>query len=169
MENLSASRPAPGQDPVDGRPVTSFGTALYLSQTNTWNGFQALTSWHQPFTGATQVTNGTPADGIQFGFATYGATYYEIYVSDIDYAPYSSSLADWSQRLTVSAPSLTPSANSNSFSLRWDRASPVSTVESRTNVAGVFQSLVNLTNILAWTNSGGVSSKATFYRLKQSE
>ena len=49
MENLSASRTAPGVDPVTGRPNTSFGGPLFLSQTNAWVGFQALTSWVKPF------------------------------------------------------------------------------------------------------------------------
>ena len=87
MENLSASRPAPGQDPITDKPITSFGGPLYLSQTNTWANFQALTSWRQPFNNYdSSVTSATPADGMLYAHSTYGNTYFELYVADIDYA-----------------------------------------------------------------------------------
>jgi len=169
MENLAASRPAPGQGPVDGRPVTSFGTALYLSQSNTWNSFQALTSWRQPFTGTAQVTNATPADGIQFGFETYGATYYELYVSDIDYAPNAISLSMWAQRLTNAAPRLELVSTAPNRVLQWNRAAPTSQIELATNVALGFSALATVTNGLSWTNSGASVGSAAFYRLKQTD
>lgn len=170
MENLAASRPGPGQEPMTGYPVTSFGTALYLSQTNTWTAFQALTSWKQPFTGPTQVTNGTPADGMAYAFASYGATYFEMYVSDFDYAPNLGQWMDWHQRLTAAAPQLQISDGPNGkVSLNWDRASPVTTLESSTNAAGGFLSGAVLTNSLAWTNPALMATPRLFYRIKQTE
>ncbi len=100
MENLSASRPAPGQDPISGKPVTSFGAPLYLSQTKTWANFQALTSWHQPFNNYdASVTNATPGDGMLFANSTYGSTYFELYVADIDVAAYRAEFEKWHARL----------------------------------------------------------------------
>jgi dienelactone hydrolase len=170
MENLGASRPAPGQDPVTGYPVTGFGTPMFLSQTNTWNGFQALTSWHQPFTGATQVTNGTPADGIRFGFETYGATYFELYASDIDYAPNLIWLTDWKERLTAAAAEvqIARQPSGSGVTLTWDRASPNTSVQFATNLASGFQALFSVTNAFAWTNTTPISNlPRAFYRLSQ--
>jgi hypothetical protein len=153
-------------------PVTSFGAALFRSQTNTWSAFQALTSWHQPFTCSSQVTNGTPADGIRFGFEAYGATYYELYVSDIDYAPNSNQLTEWHERLTATAPQmqLARSSAGSGLALTWDRAGPVTTVEVATNVAGSFQAASTVTNAFAWTNAAPISSLSRgFYRARQRE
>jgi hypothetical protein len=172
MENLAASRPAPGQDPITGYPVTAFGTALFLSQTNTWNGFQALTSWHQPFTGASKVANGTPADGMRFAFETYGATYFEIYVSDVDYAPYLSPLTDWQERLTTPAAQarLAPLPSDSGMTLTWDRASPVTSVEAATNLPGGFHTVSSVTNAFVWTNSVPFANPPrAFYRLSQQD
>ena len=95
MENLGASRPAPATDPVTGYPNSSFAGPLYLSQTNTWTSFQALTSWKAPFTGLSNVTNGTPADGIAYAYTNFGTAYFEIYVRDIDEAAYQPELTAW--------------------------------------------------------------------------
>lgn len=85
MENLSASRTAPGQDPVSGKPNTNFAAPLYLSRTNTWANFQALTSWTQPFNNhGDSVTNATAGDGMAYANSVFGSTYFELYVSDID-------------------------------------------------------------------------------------
>ena len=63
MENLAASRPAPGLDPVTGTPNPNWAVDLALSQTNMWIGFQALGSWSRPFNPdhVDNTTHGTPA------------------------------------------------------------------------------------------------------------
>jgi hypothetical protein len=170
MENLAASRPAPGADPATGYPVTGFGTALYLSQTNTWNGFQALTSWTQPFTGFGNVTNGTAADGIRFAFETYGATYCELYVSDIDNASFQPALTEWHQRLTASAPKLLANATNAGpqLHLTWDRASPLTTIELKSNVTGAFTTLLTVTNRLEYDVAiSAMANGQAFFRLRQ--
>ena len=99
MENLAASRPAPGQDPVTGYPVTDYGAPLYLSQHQTWTAFQALTSWKQPFTGPDKVANASPGDGIRYGYETYGCRYFELYVSDVDDVSWQPELREWQRRI----------------------------------------------------------------------
>ena len=95
MENWAASRPAPAAEPVTGYPVTAFGAPLYLSRTNTFIGFQALTSWKRPFTGPDKVTNAEPADGIAYAVNTYSALYFEVYQPDIDATNYWPGLQAW--------------------------------------------------------------------------
>jgi hypothetical protein len=170
MENLAASRPAPGADPATGYPVTSFGTALHLSQTNTWNGFQALTSWTQPFTGFGNVTNGTAADGIRFAFETYGSTYGELYVSDTDNPAFQPALAEWHQRLTAPAPKLLVSVTNpgTQLHLAWNRASPLTTIELKSNVTGAFTYLLTVTNRLEYDVAiSPMANGQVFFRLRQ--
>lgn len=96
MENLSANRPAPGQDPISGKPNTNFAAPLYLSRTNTWVNFQALTSWVQPFNNyGESVTNATAGDGMSFAHSVYGSTYFELYVSDVDALAGQAELRRW--------------------------------------------------------------------------
>lgn len=167
MENLAASRPAPGADPVTGYPVADFGAALFLSQTNTWTGFQALTAWRQPFTGPEKVAHGTPADGIRYAFETYGATYHELYVPDIDHAPYHAALTDWHARLTAVAPILTITpTNAPQVTLTWNRAAPRTEIQSRTN-AGAFQSAGIVTNGFRWSTTPTAANG--FFRIRQAD
>jgi hypothetical protein len=171
MENLAASRPAPDTEPVTGYPLADFGAALFRSQTNTWTGFQALTSWLQPFTGPEKVTHGTPADGIGYAFETYGATYHELYVSDIDHAPYQAALAEWHERLTATAPTLTPIPTSpTQFALTWNRAAPWTTIELSTDLATSFQPIGTVTNGFDFTPTPASPNTSNgFYRLRQSD
>lgn len=100
MENLSASRTAPGVDPIAGKPNTNFAAPLYLSRTNSWANFQALTSWVAPFNNyGDSVTNATPADGMRYAFDTFGSTYFELYVSDIDATNRHPELRRWNAAL----------------------------------------------------------------------
>lgn len=171
MENLAASRPAPGADPMTGYPVADFGLALYRSQTNTWTGFQALTSWLQPFTGPDKVANGTPADGIGYAFETYGATYHELYVGDIDHAPYQAALTEWHRRLTQ--PELKAEiirTNAGAIRLLWTRAAPVTFIESTTNPATPFQIFGTVTNGFEQELTMATGAPASeFFRFRQSE
>ncbi len=97
MENLAASRPAPGEDPVTGTPGTDYGAPLYLSQGETWTALQALVSWIRPFgmngmppseQRLRNIMNGTPEDGMRYALETFGTRYFEIYKPDVDEATY---------------------------------------------------------------------------------
>ena len=48
---------------------------------------QALTSWIQPFTGSPEaVASRNPATGIALADGAYGTRFFELYVTDLDYA-----------------------------------------------------------------------------------
>ncbi len=169
MENLSASRTAPGVDPVTGRPNTTFGGPLSLSQTNAWAGFQALTSWVKPFNNYnSQVTNATIADGMQYANATFGCTYFEIYVADVDYAGNLANFEQWRARLFPPDQISIGRANPGAIQLQWPSwPGGVYQVEASTNLinwtnAGASQ--LAATNLAAWTNTANLPSQ--FYRLR---
>jgi hypothetical protein len=169
MENLSASRTAPGVDPVTGRPTTAFGAPLHLSQTNAWVGFQALTSWLKPFNNYdAQVTNATPFDGMQYASDTYGTTYFELYVGDIDNAGYLADFQKWRARLFPPDQIVITRGNAGSIQLQWPswpggeyqvEASP--DLANWTN-SGATQTAT--TNVTFWTNTANLP--AQFYRLR---
>lgn len=168
MENLAASRPAPGTDPVTGAPTTTFAAPEFLSQTNTWVGFQALTSWLQPFTGASKVTNGTPADGIQYANTTFGSSYFEIYAPDIDSSAYRAGLEEWHARFFPPDQISIGRANSGAVCLQWPSwPGGLYQVEASTNLLNWTNSGASqlaATNITAWTNTANLP--AQFYRLR---
>jgi hypothetical protein len=169
MENLSASRTAPGADPVTGRPTTTFGAPLYLSQTNAWVGFQALTSWLNPFNNFNaQVTNATPFDGMQYASDTYGTTYFEIYVGDIDNAGYRGDFQKWRARLFPPDQISIVSGNSGAIQLQWPSwTGGVYQVEASAdlrNWTNSGASQLAATNITLWTNSA--NQPAQFFRLR---
>lgn len=137
MENLSASRTAPGVEPVTGRPNTTFGVPLFLSQTNAWVGFQALTSWLKPFNNFdAQVTNATPFDGMQYANDTYGTTYFEIYVGDLDNVGYRADFQKWRARLFPPEQITITGENVGAIQLQWPSwPGGVYQVEASTNLA----------------------------------
>ncbi len=91
QETLSDAGPRP-----DG-----LGLLLAAAAPETYVMFQALTSWTRPFTGHDKVTSGHPAVGIAFAHETYGATYFELYVTDIDNPELTPELEAWAARLRV--------------------------------------------------------------------
>lgn len=166
MENLSASRTAPGVDPVTGRPTTTYGAPLYLSQTNAWVGFQALLPWLNN-TNA-QVINATPFDGMQYASTTFGSTYFEIYVLDIDYSGYRADFEKWRARLFPPDQVGITRANSGAIQLQWPSwPGGVYQVETSTNLSNWTNSgaaQLAATNVTAWTNTANLP--AQFYRLR---
>jgi hypothetical protein len=90
QETLSDTGPKP----------EGLGALLAAAAPKTYIMFQALTSWTSPFTGHDKVASGHPAVGIALGHATYGATYFELYVTDIDNPELTAELEAWNARLT---------------------------------------------------------------------
>jgi hypothetical protein len=97
MENLAANRPAAGTDPWVGVPNTTYTAPLYNSQNNTFVGYQVLGSWSKPFNSAhvDNLLNGTPEDGMDYGFNDFQCRYYEHYQADIDFANYTNEFQRW--------------------------------------------------------------------------
>jgi dienelactone hydrolase len=97
MENLAANRPAAEADPLAGSPNTTFTAPLFLSQDKTYVGFQVLGSWSRPFSAAhvDNLLNGSPEDGMDYGFNTFQCRYYEQYQADVDFPNYTAEFQRW--------------------------------------------------------------------------
>ena len=97
MDNLAANRPAANSDPWTGLPNTTFTAPLYLSQNNTFASFQVLGSWARPFNFAhvDNNLNGSPEDGMDYGFNTFQCRYFEHYQTDVDFANYTAEFQRW--------------------------------------------------------------------------
>ena len=98
---------------ADSTPTTTgIGKVLYDERTRTYTLFQALTSWTAPFTNPSAVASGNPATGIAFGYNTYGATYFELYPSDIDNTAHQDELRQWHTTLSGAAGNTAPTITS---------------------------------------------------------
>ena len=78
-----------------GPTTTGLGALLASVMGRTFIVFQALTAWVAPFTGASSVTSGHAAVGIEFAYRTYGTTYVEIYLADVRDAKQTERLRLW--------------------------------------------------------------------------
>ena len=126
MENLAASRPAADTDPWTGLPTTTYTAPLYLSQDSEYVGYQMLGSWAQPFsaTHVPNLLNGSPEDGLDYGFNTFQCRYYEVYQADVDFANYPAEFQRWHDFLAaLPAPAVfqaVPARNADgTISLTW--------------------------------------------------
>ena len=97
MENLAASRSAADADPWSGLPTHTFTAPLYNSQDSTPVCYQVLGSWSRPFASAhvDNNLNGSPEDGMDYGFNDFQCRYYEHYQADIDFAGYTPEFQRW--------------------------------------------------------------------------
>lgn len=127
MDNLAANRAAPGQDPPTGFPSTSFGGALYDSRDAVFNGFQALGPWIQPFKSGTtnsiaiNTLNGTPSDGLETGYNTFGMCYAEIYAADLDVAAFQPMLQRWHDFYAGTGPNPGSDEDGDGLPLSWEQ------------------------------------------------
>lgn len=78
-----------------GLPTTTFATPLLNLGNGAYTMFQMLQGWTTPFLDPAKTANSTPFDAMCYAYKTYGASYYEIYVSDIDNINYQQSFKDW--------------------------------------------------------------------------
>jgi dienelactone hydrolase len=97
MENLAANRSAANVDPWVGLPNHTFTAPLYNSQNNTPVTYQVLGSWSRPFAFAHvgNLLNGSPEDGMDYGFNDFQCRYYEHYQADVDFANYTPEFQRW--------------------------------------------------------------------------
>lgn len=120
MENLAANRSAADADPWVGLPTHGFTAPLYNSQNNTPVCYQVLGSWSRPFSPehVDNNLNGSPEDGMDYGFNDFQCRYYEHYQADVDFAGYSAEFQRWHDFLAaLPAPSLTLSFSSSQGSV----------------------------------------------------
>ncbi|MES2780307.1 MAG: T9SS type A sorting domain-containing protein [Bacteroidota bacterium] len=78
-----------------GLPTTTFATPLLGLGNSAYTMFQMLQGWTTPFLDPTKTAHSTPFDAMCYAYKTYGASYYEVYVSDLDNINYQQSFADW--------------------------------------------------------------------------
>lgn len=97
QDNLAASRDI--NSVIKGYPRIGFADPLYKSRNDTHIGFQALQAWNRPFRNPSKTENTTPSDGIQFGYETYRAKYFELYIVDLDDKKFHQSFIQWSKLL----------------------------------------------------------------------
>lgn len=97
MENLAANRAAADTDPWTGLPNQTFTAPLHTSQNSAFVGFQVLGSWSRPFASAhvDNNLNGSPEDGMDYGFNDFQCRYYEHYQADVDFAQYAPEFQRW--------------------------------------------------------------------------
>lgn len=109
-ENLAASRSAAQADPWIGHPTTGFTAPLYLSQDSGYVGYQVLGPWSRPFSAGTvdNILNGSPEDGMDYGFNSFHGRYYEHYGADIDFAGYTAEFQRWHDFLAALPDGFTP-------------------------------------------------------------
>lgn len=78
-----------------GLPTTTFATPLLGLGNSAYTMFQMLQGWTTPFLDPAKTANSTPFDAMCYAYTTYGASYYEIYVSDIDNLMYQNAFNNW--------------------------------------------------------------------------
>ncbi len=78
-----------------GLPTTTFATPLLQLGNGAYTMFQMLQGWTTPFLDPSRTANSTPFDAMCYAYQTFGASYYEIYVSDLDNLSYRQSFTDW--------------------------------------------------------------------------
>jgi Secretion system C-terminal sorting domain len=81
-----------------GLPTTTFATPLLELGNRAYTMFQMLQGWTTPFLDPTKTANSTPFDAMCYAYNTYSASYYEIYVSDLDNVLYQQSFNNWNTK-----------------------------------------------------------------------
>ncbi|MES2618947.1 MAG: T9SS type A sorting domain-containing protein [Bacteroidota bacterium] len=78
-----------------GLPTTTFATPLLQLGNGAYTMFQMLQGWTTPFLDPAKTANSTPFDAMCYAYNTFGASYYEVYVSDLDNPVYQQSFTAW--------------------------------------------------------------------------
>jgi Secretion system C-terminal sorting domain len=78
-----------------GLPTTAFATPLTQLGNGAYTMFQMLQGWTTPFLDPLKTANSTPFDAMCYAYKSYGASYFEIYVSDLDNAIYQQGFKNW--------------------------------------------------------------------------
>ncbi len=94
QENLAGFKDA-STNIFTGLPTTTFATPLLGLNNSAYTMFQMLQGWTTPFLDPAKTANSTPFDAMCYAYNTYGASYFEVYVSDLDNLNYRSSFTNW--------------------------------------------------------------------------
>lgn len=96
QENLSALKNSNGTiaggPPPQAMPLArAVGTSFVT--------FQMLQSWVSPFANPAKTAGTIPTDAIEYAYTTFGATYFEVYVPDLDNKEWHDEFREWSEKL----------------------------------------------------------------------
>lgn len=100
-----------------GLPTTTFATPLLNLGNGAYTMFQMLQGWTTPFLDPAKTANSTPFDAMCYAYNTYGASYYEIYVSDLDNIIYQQSFNDWDEKKCKTILSVEHPADNNKLNI----------------------------------------------------
>lgn len=127
-----------------GLPTTTFATPLVGLGNSAYTMFQMLQGWTTPFLDPTKTANSTPFDAMCYAYNTYGASYYEIYVSDIDNIIYLNSFNDWDTTNCSTKSSIEDQVSDNKFSVYPNPTSSNMTIGGVNELQKVNISVFNL-------------------------
>lgn len=106
-----------------GLPTTTFATPLLGLGNSAYTMFQMLQGWTTPFLDPAKTANSTPFDAMCYAYKTYGASYYEIYVSDLDNIIYQDSFNNWDTSNCSTTLSIDNQISNDKFSIYPNPAS----------------------------------------------
>lgn len=109
QENLAGFKDSTTQV-FTGLPTTAFATPLYQLNDSGYAMFQMLQGWTTPFLDPTKTAHSSPFDAMCYAYNTYGASYFEIYVGDIDHAAYQTIFTTWDTTTCKEPAAITPIA-----------------------------------------------------------
>lgn len=113
QENLAGFKDA-STNIFTGLPTTTFATPLLGLNNSAYTMFQMLQGWTTPFLDPAKTANSTPFDAMCYAYNTYGASYFEVYVSDLDNLNYRSSFTNWdTKNCNIILAVENPAGNSN--------------------------------------------------------
>jgi hypothetical protein len=112
QENLAAFKDSTTQQIV-GLPTTTFATPLANLNDSAYAMFQMLQGWTTPFLDPSKTANTTPFDALCYAFQTYGSSYAEVYVSDIDNSHYRTAFTNWNSLTPCSQNTALPVAQTS--------------------------------------------------------
>lgn len=123
QENLAAFKDTVTKT-VTGLPTTTFASPLYQLNGAAYTMFQMLQGWTTPFLDPAKTANTTPFDAMCYAYNTYGASYYEVYVSDLDNGSYQTAFSSWQPGSSCGTnPIVTTSATSSNLTVYPNPAS----------------------------------------------
>jgi len=182
QENLAAFKDIT-TNIITGLPTINFATPLVQLNDSAYTMFQMLQGWTTPFVDPAKTANTTPFDAMCYAYGTYNASYYEIYVSDIDNLIFQASFNAWNPLtscgavLPVTITNLTAKRENNrSISINWNVTTEADILRYNVERSADGRNFGNIAAVTPITNNGGSAayqiydmtpfSTDNFYRIK---
>lgn len=127
-----------------GFPTTTYATPLLGLGNSAYTMFQMLQGWTTPFLDPAKTANSTPFDAMCYAYNTFGASYYEIYVSDVDNINYQSSFNSWD---TLTCNLTLTTSNQNAIPILSIYPNPVVSQLSISGITNFEKVNISITNL----------------------